>query len=353
MRRLTIGAMVVLGGVIVHGSALAQTDQREHARELFEQGLHLVEQERWEDALDAFDESIRLFPTQAASYNRALCLGLMGRPADGVHALQAYLSDYAGQIDESRRAEVEREMASLRQRVGRLDVRIQGAPSASVLLNGEAVGQAPLSEPIAVNPGRHHVTVQAEGFEPVARWVNVGAGDVLSLVIALDRGEATEQRITSEGETQPATVEPVATPPTTPEAPPPPRRNRGLLIGGWVSTGVAVATLGAALGLFLWNNSEYDTWETENAALVAAYSGTMDAPQDAQGLGDRVASNNELGDRIGTIDAVSAAMLGVGVAATAAAVVLIVLGYRGVGTSQVSLLPSPGGLMLSAAWETR
>lgn len=357
MRRQSICLAVFVVGLLGPARADAQADQRERARSLFEQGLHLVEQERWEDALEAFDESIRLYPTQSATYNRALCLGLMGRPAEGVRALGAYLRQYGGQITEERQAEVDRELASLRQRVGRIDVRIQGAPAATVLLNGEDVGQAPLARPLEVNPGRHHVTVQAPDFDAVARWVNVGAGDVLSLVIALDRGEATEERVSGGQVTTTTTVATDGTP-QQPVTPTEPRRNRGLLIGGWVSTGVAVAALGAALGLFLWNNSSHDTWEVEHASLTNAYTATESAPQDARSLGDRVDTNNELGSRIRTIDAVSAAMLGVGTAAAAAAVVLIVLGYRGVGASantsarHVAFFPTPGGLVLSAGWTT-
>ncbi len=61
-------------------SATAQNGEqpRERALAAFERGNALVRVEQWEEAHAAFSESLRLFPTRTALFNRALCLGFTG-----------------------------------------------------------------------------------------------------------------------------------------------------------------------------------------------------------------------------------------------------------------------------------
>jgi len=177
MFRLILWTLVVISLGVAPVRALAQSGGRDAARAAFVRGTELVQQERWEDALESFDESLRLYHTQSALYNRALCLGLLGRPAEAVHDLEEHIRRYGATVSPERREEVETELARLRRRVGHIEVRVEGGQTATVLLDGDEVGQSPLPRPLAVNPGRHQVTVRATGIEPVSRWVTVGGGD--------------------------------------------------------------------------------------------------------------------------------------------------------------------------------
>lgn len=129
-----------------------------------------------------------------------------------------------------------------------------------------------------------------------------------------------------------------------------PDRGRGLRIGAYATTGVAVAALGAALGLFLWANSEYNTWDAENDALRGALQ--VERSEELAAYQARVDDNNALADRIETLDVASWVLLGVGAAATATAVTLFVLGFtrRGNDEPAVALAPAPRGMSLSLRW---
>ena len=63
-----------------------ETTVVERARMHFAQGIELAEQEHWEAALALFDESLRLHPTQAAQFNRGLCLRFLNRYPEAIEA---------------------------------------------------------------------------------------------------------------------------------------------------------------------------------------------------------------------------------------------------------------------------
>jgi tetratricopeptide (TPR) repeat protein len=348
MRRLTLAPAVALVATLWAPVVLGEASgDREAARRAFERGTALFEQEQWEEALAAFDESLRLYPTQTALFNRSICLGLLGRPVEAVHPLEEHQRTYGSQVDEERRTAVEAELARLRPRVGFLDVRVEGTASAEVTVDGMSAGTAPFPRPITVNPGVHQVTVSAPGLSPVARTVTVNAGAVATVVVAIAEGQSAEESVTVVGDTG-------ATPPTTPRAVPVEDRGRGLRIGAYVTTGVAVAALGVALGLFLWADGEYDTWTAEDAALHEALN--AEEPPDPADYETRLSANNDLANRIERLDIVSWVLLGVGSAAAATAVTLYVLGLSRRLTSRtgnapsVALLPSPTGVGIAASW---
>lgn len=309
---------------------------REQARQHFLRGMNLVQAERWEDALEAFEASLELYPTRAAQFNKGLCLGLMGRPADAIRVLEEHLEQYADQLDGDRRAEVDRALETNRARVARLEVRVEGVEAAEVLLDGQSVGQSPLAEALVVNPGRHQVSVRAEGIDTVNRWVTVSSGDAVSVVMAVERAEVSEP--VDDPEDQPVTIVPVE-----------PAPSAGLRIGGWVSVGVAVAALGTALGLFLWNNGRYSDWETDREALSSAYSSTEASPQEPGELGRWLEDSDSEAESISSVDTVTWIMLGTGVAATAAGVTLLILDARR-RAAPVVAAPTLGGFVLSGQW---
>ncbi len=67
---------------------------------------------------------------------------------------------------------------------GRLCVEDPGG--ADVWLDGVFVGTAPLSEPVAAEPGTHDVTVTMSGHEPRSEEVRLRGGETLTLAVDLD-----------------------------------------------------------------------------------------------------------------------------------------------------------------------
>lgn len=338
MQRRLVFAAAAACALLAGRSAWAESSAQaiEQSRAAFERGVALVEQERWVEALGSFDESLRLYPTQTALFNRALCLALLGRPVEALRDLEEHRRRYGDTVDEERRAQVEEELARIRQRVGWIEVQVQGAETAVVLLDGQEVGQTPLAEPLMADPGRHELTVRAPDMPPMTRTVTVDAGEVEPVVLQLDQIEATDEPSIEGGG--------IAITPESEERDP----GFGLRIGGYVSAGLAVATLGAALGLFLWNNSQFEEWEDEDARLAAALEDTDRVLWEE--LGTQISTNDSRSDSVHVVEAVSWAMLGLGSAAVVATTVLLIAGFRrrqAERPASAIVLPVLGG---SAVW---
>jgi len=396
--------MLVLAGILAPvrpawSESEPEAGARIEARAHFEEGLQLAERGELADALAQFDESLRLLPTHSAAFNRAVCLRLMGRYVEAALALAEYEDQYVSTDDVSRRAELDRELAELEPRIGRLMIRATGPATALVSIDGEQRGSTPLSAPIVVTAGRHELLVQSEGYHPAHREFDMRPGGTLEVEMPLRAvtGEATLEVIVSEpGATITVDGEAVGTSPLASpfeisigshrveaqldgflpawaqievEAGEPerlelvlrregsdeaPSRGSSLRIGGYVLAGLAVAALGTALGLGIWNAGELEVWEAEDQRLRALYSDTA-TDLSSRSHWQAVEAQNERHENIQRADVGTWVVVGVGGSAAIAAVALLIVGYRRDRSPPVgSLSPSPNGLGASfgvTLWE--
>ncbi|XXX78126.1 PEGA domain-containing protein [Sorangium sp. So ce134] len=87
----------------------------------------------------------------------------------------------------------EKRLAESRAQVGALGV-TAGAPGAEVLVDGKAVGKAPLEGEVFVEPGEHRVEARLEGYAPASQTVKVAKGGTaeVTLAMVLAKSEAQE-----------------------------------------------------------------------------------------------------------------------------------------------------------------
>lgn len=71
-----------------------------------------------------------------------------------------------------------------RKQVTAISVRVQ-PEGASVLVDGEVAGTAPLADDVFVDPGEHTITAQREGYEAVTQIVRADKGDALEVKLEL------------------------------------------------------------------------------------------------------------------------------------------------------------------------
>jgi len=161
MRRAVRSAM--LAGAIVVGlsgtsladdAAAAQRD----AQSRFNEGIARVQSGNFEGARMSFTQAYAVLHKPDILWNLALTEEKCGM---ALSALQ-HFKDYARQVTSANdRLAASKHIAELGTKTGHIEVL---APSgATIVVDGITVGEAPLDEPVDVEPGRHHVVERIGG----------------------------------------------------------------------------------------------------------------------------------------------------------------------------------------------
>lgn len=458
-------------------------DVRVEARGRFDRGVELFNLGDHEAALAEFTRAYELLPAYVVLFNIGQAQASLGDYPAAVAAYERFLSDGADAVDAEQRDRVERLLETLRSRIGRIDVSVEGGVEAMILLGGAEIGRAPFDEPLVVRSGSHTIEARADGYLSSIRDVTVAGGETVHVELELDSalrapggiqvevnvigvtvtldgemvgttpldetistqpgphvievtrrgydelrrevdvvvGQVTPARfalrpsdpipaevagnlevevseddaevlldghlfrngpvpvgthrleVRSDGFERWSELVEVDLSPLTPVVATltPGRtlrerqhtRARRIHAGAYAALGTAVASLAVAAGLFVWNGSRYDQWESTNVEIRRNYSGVsadgegvfdLTAPGVVARLWDDTVENNELIDSIQTIGSVSWAFIGVGCAAALAAILMLVLGPSPAREREArpasTLIAGPGGGAVRVVW---
>ena len=164
-----LGAAILLAWPAV--AAPPSDAARNEARERFDRGLKLVNQNDNEGALAEFRRAYELVPHPILLYNMGLVLAATNRPVEAVETLDRLLAAPAD-LDAERLTRAQDERARQLGRIGEIEV-ASSIAGASIELDGVEVGRAPLRAPLRVASGDHIVGAVAPGHAPLRRKVSV------------------------------------------------------------------------------------------------------------------------------------------------------------------------------------
>jgi tetratricopeptide (TPR) repeat protein len=158
----------------------AQPDEatRDAARQHFRAGRDAFNAANYEEALTEFRQANELIPAGGALSYVGQCLIKLNRQIEALRTFRQYVQLYPNATtDRDRTAlqEVKDWIDQLEDVVGevQVDVAVSGA---TVLVDGQVVGPAPLAEPVEVVQGPHTFRAEAEGFRPAEETVTVASG---------------------------------------------------------------------------------------------------------------------------------------------------------------------------------
>lgn len=254
-RRLCCVALACAAlGVVVPGVARAQVTPAavtEQARRLFHQGITLADQDRWAEALAAFQQSLGLVPRASTRFNLARALLRLGRLREAIEVFDAYLAEAQGAGEAARVAEATRLRAEAVAALSTL--RLVGLPEeAEVSVDGALLPGRGAPRVLRVDPGVRRVEVRD------------AAGHVERFTVTTIAAQVTEHSL-SWPEPPPLLprAEILVRPPDAP--PPPPPSSRGWVSNPWVWVGAGAVVAGtAAVLLYVFRPTE------------APYGGTTD-----------------------------------------------------------------------------
>ncbi|MGK3989091.1 kelch repeat-containing protein [Sorangium sp. So ce136] len=156
------------------------------ARAHFERGLDLHGQGAWEAALAEFLASRQVYPTWSATSSAALCLQQLRRYDEALALFETLLRDFSQKLPSDTRSAAQQAVVRLRGLVGTVDI-VGAEIGASVMVDGHRRGDYPLPAPLRVAVGSHVVRVYKEGFEPFETRVDVAGGQVVGILLRLQK----------------------------------------------------------------------------------------------------------------------------------------------------------------------
>lgn len=182
--RVPILVLSLLAFVLATNGASADDDPKARARQLFESGMALARENRWEAALASFLRSRQLYATKGNTQNAAVALSRVGRHDEAYDTFAALLKEFPD-LDETDRRQVEAELAKLVKLVGAIEISSTDA-GASVTVDGRARGTIPLVGSLRVAAGTHLVRVFKSGFSAFSAQVDVAGGETVVQRVRLE-----------------------------------------------------------------------------------------------------------------------------------------------------------------------
>lgn len=304
-----LATALVLGALAISGSALGAPDP---AEVLFDRGVAEMEAGRYEEACPPIEQSYRLDPRPGTLFTLAECEAKRGLIATAVKRYEEYLSAH-GKLPRDKknkqgdRAAVARRQIDLfRPQLPQLTLALPpGAPAdVLVLCDGAPVDRAALGAPSTLDPGAHVITTSAPQRASTEVRLKLLRGQQMRLDLTLGAE--------SPASPPPPPVRASSEPPAQAKAPAESDSTSpsGRRVGAYVTGGVGLAglVLGGVLG-----------------GLALAEKGTVDdlckptADPGTRGChGDGYAASQ----RMQTLGLWSTVGLGVGAAASVAAIIL-------------------------------
>jgi len=247
------------------GAAGASPDDA--AQSAFLRGKEHGKAGRWLEAVAAFEEAYRLRPAWDIAGNLGIAELELGRFVPAARHLEEARRNFPGGGEPAKRALMDDTYKEALAKVGRLAIKAS-VGRASISVDDEVVGEAPLGRPIFVSPGTHRVAAVLDGVT-ATKSVDVAAGGEAEVLLVLE-----------------------AAPSSGPVTPPPPgdedEEGRPLW-PGLVLGGIGLAGVGVGVGLLVASSGA--TSDASDFESQARDAGTTCRGNETSGLcGDAAAS---------------------------------------------------------------
>jgi PEGA domain len=219
------------------------------AKTLFTNGQKLYKAGKYADAIAKFEEAFKVKSHPVIYFNIGKCWEQLGDSAKALRNFRDYLRLSP---DASDRQQVTDSIANLERRLREKGVQqllIFAEPAnAKIVVDGKDLGPSPAS--VELTAGSHELVVTAEGMDKVQRTITTTLTRATEMTITLQAAGSTPPLVSDAPKKDPDTK---VGDPGPPPPPPPvvtvPTEKKGGRLFTYVAGGVAVAALGAGIGM--------------------------------------------------------------------------------------------------------
>ena len=180
---LTVLSCLALGATVP--PAMAQEDVSARARAAFERGVAMSGEERWAEALAAFEESRALVERPSTLFNIATALQRLGRARDAIRVAENYLVISNARRDAEQRAAATMLIDVLRTTLATLTLEIVPADSVVEIDGRIEPTDAGGHRVITLDPGEHRLLLSANGRVTRRERISLASGQRQALRIEL------------------------------------------------------------------------------------------------------------------------------------------------------------------------
>lgn len=189
MRKWAHLAVALLAILVCFGTASVAFAPLAHAQPAVAQ-KHLVEGDRaarenkWEDALAAYQTAHAASPSAATESRVANALYKLGRIVEAAEAYEALVKDRGASLFGADKKQATERLEELHGKTGTITVRANEA-GATVSVDDKPVGTTPLAKPVRVLFGSRSITVKKDGFAPFQTTLEVAAKATMTVDVSL------------------------------------------------------------------------------------------------------------------------------------------------------------------------
>lgn len=166
------------------GSTAATPSTTDEARAHFKRGVELYQEGAFPGALAEFRRAYDLAPNPKVLFNIGQVYYQQRDYANALPYFERYLAESGAELAGKQRTDLEQEVVRLRSRIATVTLAVT-PPGASIEIDDESVGSAPLAKPVSLSAGRHKIAVSKAGFVSTTKSIEVVGGDAAKVDISL------------------------------------------------------------------------------------------------------------------------------------------------------------------------
>ena len=231
------------------GSAVAQDDDTARARELFNEGISLVDQGEWEQAVDRFRQTLELRQSSAVAYNLAFALKHLGQLVEATELLRGVMADAAAA--RGLRNDAQNLLNEVEPLLAHLTVNVEGADAFDVTLDGNPYPSDQIGIERAVDPGSHMVALLVGGRELSNEAVSLTEGGHAEVTLSPPRAPTPRETAEADSELPPGMGGTGETGALSDNG----SDDEGVLGAWWFWTGIGLVAVGTVIAVVLITSS--------------------------------------------------------------------------------------------------